>query len=1160
MKASFKAPFSQADRPGLSLNELSFFSRNFHLLLLTACLVIGLTATKNATAGNSRHTPLTIDTIPVLTIIADYCVVAGKVRLTAASSPVGATYVWSTEQTGSVIDIDIANMYSVVATFSGGVTATASKKVAQELVTNGDFSAGNTGFFTEYGYADDIGGNSELNPEGLYGIGPNGQNYHSQFYGKEHTTSGQTGNFMIINGSTTPIGSPARQRVIWQQTVPVLPNTNYYFSAYAMNVNPGSPAQLQFEVNGVLVGTIADLNIAAKPNSDATVNINNWIRFYSNPTWVSGSTTTAVIRIINLNTTASGNDFGLDDISFSTLSPFITLVSPTGTDAQTTCINAPIAPIVYSVGSDASGHSILNLPPGVTASFGTANFLTISGIPTLAGNYTYSITTIGTCNPVTVTGTINIPSNSATWTGAVSNDWSDPNNWYCVTVPLATTNVVIATGVERMPMLTTASVCKLLNLQPATSLDLNGQHFTSYGGTTGTGVFKGSALSNLTIDAAGTNSTLLFDQSTPGAGNALYNLTITGLNNSVVLNTKLALYGVLAPQNGTLTINDTLILRSTSTGTARVGIVTGTFAYGSVGKVEVERYFPARRSWRLVTSPLAKSGSIFDTWQNGGKYTPGKGTYVSGVGASDPVGANGLDWSPLNNPSLKTGVTFTPILNTRVSLSKNNTDTSDNIPYFLFVRGDRDPANTNPYVTNNTTLSSAGKLQTGRQTFNAASALGGFTFIGNPYASPVDFNKLGLNNLKKHFFAWDPYLNTDQGGFILVEEITAGVYDMIPHSPAGLSQVLESSQGFFVETDSNSPASIIFQEAAKCNVAANLTAFRPLGLIQSFRTELYHLNENDNTLLLDGVMALFDTGFSKNVDNRDVLKQNNPKEMLALVRDTKTLALERRPLPDSDDTLFLQLTKTTQRRYRLQFEPRGLDPILTAFLDDKYTGVKTALSVTSNSLYDFEINAAAASADVNRFRILFKVAAPLPVTCKSISAKQQAENIAVDWIVENEINISKYEVERSSDGINFKKVNITKAMGTGRTMDYKWIDQNPLTSNNYYRVRSISPDGKYDYSKTVMVKFAIDYAGIQITPNPVTGDMIGVAFKNMPEGIYETRLLNALGQTLLTKQINHTTGNSPERIRPGNKLVAGIYELGLIKPDHSIITVKVIVQ
>ena len=88
-----------------------------------------------------------------------------------------------------------------------------------------------------------------------------------------------------------------------------------------MNLNPGNPATLQFEVNGVLVGTSADLNLAPKPAAEADVSLSNWVQFYSTSDWNSGSSTSAVLRIRNLNTIQAGNDFGIDDISFATLAP-----------------------------------------------------------------------------------------------------------------------------------------------------------------------------------------------------------------------------------------------------------------------------------------------------------------------------------------------------------------------------------------------------------------------------------------------------------------------------------------------------------------------------------------------------------------------------------------------------------------------------------------------------------------------------------------------------------------------------------------------------------------------------------------------------------------------------------------------------------------------
>jgi hypothetical protein len=119
---------------------------------------------------------------------------------------------------------------------------------------------------------------------------------------------------MLINGA------PASGKVVWRQTIEnIQPNTNYYFNAWGMNLNPSSPARLQFKVNGINTGTIAELSQAATPTSDGQVNRTNWVKFYSNPFWDSGNSTTAVLEIVNLNTNTGGNDFALDDISFGTL-------------------------------------------------------------------------------------------------------------------------------------------------------------------------------------------------------------------------------------------------------------------------------------------------------------------------------------------------------------------------------------------------------------------------------------------------------------------------------------------------------------------------------------------------------------------------------------------------------------------------------------------------------------------------------------------------------------------------------------------------------------------------------------------------------------------------------------------------------------------------
>jgi len=276
----------------------------------------------NSVSLCSANASVTVTTLPLpnVTITADYCVQPGCIQLTATG---GGEYLWSTVPplTSPVICVDEAGIYSVTVTGTNGCVNSAFLNASSELVTNGNFSAGNTGFYTDYGYRADLPGvQNELWPEGLYGVGIDAYNYHTDFFGKDRTAPG-TGKIMIING----LGNTM---TIWQQTVPVEPDHEYYFSAWAMSINDaGNYARLQFEVNGTPVGTIAELGPGPADNNHYSPDY--WTRFYSNPTWNSGSATSAVIRIINLRPDLGGNDFALDDISFGTLSPVPFTFSPT---------------------------------------------------------------------------------------------------------------------------------------------------------------------------------------------------------------------------------------------------------------------------------------------------------------------------------------------------------------------------------------------------------------------------------------------------------------------------------------------------------------------------------------------------------------------------------------------------------------------------------------------------------------------------------------------------------------------------------------------------------------------------------------------------------------------------------------------------------------
>jgi len=164
-----------------------------------------------------------------------------------------------------------------------------------ELVVNGDFSQGNVGFQTTYTFS------TWAWPD-FYGIASSSVNPNpgSWMNCGDHTGGG---NYMWADASSSNQNMP-----IWEEIIPVLPNTNYVFSFWMSNVNGDSiscpPGKVQFSINGVALGTLLQA-----PNASCV-----WIQ--NCVVWNSGSASSADISILNQNAFFSGNDFGFDDFSF----------------------------------------------------------------------------------------------------------------------------------------------------------------------------------------------------------------------------------------------------------------------------------------------------------------------------------------------------------------------------------------------------------------------------------------------------------------------------------------------------------------------------------------------------------------------------------------------------------------------------------------------------------------------------------------------------------------------------------------------------------------------------------------------------------------------------------------------------------------------------
>ncbi len=125
-----------------------------------------------------------------------------------------------------------------------------------------------------------------------------------------------------------------------------------------------------------------------------------------------------------------------------------------------------------------------------------------------------------------------------------------------------------------------------------------------------------------------------------------------------------------------------------------------------------------------------------------------------------------------------------------------------------------------------------------------------------------------------------------------------------------------------------------------------------------------------------------------------------------------------------------------------------------------------------------------------------------------LEAFQQNNTVNLKWTVAQQINNEKFEIERSADGIHFESLESRKADGNLATRkEFTALDSQPLKGHNYYRIKQIDYDGKFDYSNIASVYF--DRNEISIYPNPAN-DEIHITSKK--EVLRRINIYNHIGQ------------------------------------------------
>ncbi len=163
----------------------------------------------------------------------------------------------------------------------------------------------------------------------------------------------------------------------------------------------------------------------------------------------------------------------------------------------------------------------------------------------------------------------------------------------------------------------------------------------------------------------------------------------------------------------------------------------------------------------------------------------------------------------------------------------------------------------------------------------------------------------------------------------------------------------------------------------------------------------------------------------------------------------------------------------------------------------------------------------------------------LPLEFKSITASVRSSGVEINWNVVGEYSIRTYEVEKSTNNINFNSVGAVEAVGK---KNYSLFDAGNFSKTTYYRIKIVGLNGQVKYSRIILVK-PTSNTELSIYPNPVVNNLF-IAGLN---GSSDIRIVNAKGMAI--RQLK-TAANSISM--DVSKLTSGFYVISILTEDGNV--------
>jgi hypothetical protein len=211
-------------------------------------------------------------------------------------------------------------------------------------------------------------------------------------------------------------------------------------------------------------------------------------------------------------------------------------------------------------------------------------------------------------------------------------------------------------------------------------------------------------------------------------------------------------------------------------------------------------------------------------------------------------------------------------------------------------------------------------------------------------------------------------------------------------------------------------------------------------------------------------------------------------------------------------------------------------------------GFRVALSADGNTM----LTGGYGDSSLQGAAWLFTSSLALPLTLLDFKVKLiQNQHARLSWETSFEEDVSHFELQQSADGRAFATIGKVKAKGIGgQRTSYQHEQPNLSNGKHYFKLKMVDIDGKFSYSKTVMLQVAKGPL-LKVYPNPASQWIVLEG-----EDIRQVILYNQLG----VKCLDHNyLGQTNIRLSVKH-LSPGVYTLWVINGTRQVQNKKLVIH